>query len=337
MHYHTIIIGGGPGGLTCAATLARNGVDVLLLEKNQSIGSKVCAGGITWSGMARHIPEHLIEKHFSEQHVHSARQKVKLSSPHPIISTINRERLGKWMAEDALKAGADIKTGIRVHSVTSHEVISDSGRFSYDFLVGADGSNSLVRRYLDIPATSIGIGLQYHIPCNYPQMIWHLDPTLFCTGYAWIFPHKERASVGAYCCRKDISPPLLRENLHRWMEKCGINREDAKLEAATINFDYRGHEFGNRFLVGDAAGLASGLTGEGIYPAVLSGDTVAHRILNSDFDDSKLCSLIKKQKSHSKLLRLTGSNKFICKFVLEALVAALRLGLVKFDLLEMGN
>jgi flavin-dependent dehydrogenase len=336
MHYHTIIIGGGPGGLTCAATLARKGVRVLLLERNHSIGTKVCAGGITWSGLARNIPERLIEKHFPRQYIHSARQRVRLSSPHPIISTINREKMGQWMAEEATIAGADIQTNIHVHAITDHEVITDSTHFSYDFLVGADGSNSLVRRHLNLPTESIGIGFQYHIPGNYPKMIWHLDQKLFNTGYAWIFPHKDKASVGAYSCRKDLTPRALRENLHHWMEKCGIKRQGAKPEAATINFDYRGYDFGNRFLVGDAAGLASGLTGEGIYPAVLSGDTVAQRILNPTFDDSKLSCLIKKQKSHSRLLHLTGSNKIICKIILESLVAALRLRLVNFDLLEMG-
>ena len=111
MHYHTIIIGGGPGGLTCAATLANKGVKVLLLERSTSIGRKVCAGGVTWSGFARHIPEHLIEKHFPHQHVHSPWQKTALASKHPIISTIDRQKIGQWMAEKASEAGADIQTG----------------------------------------------------------------------------------------------------------------------------------------------------------------------------------------------------------------------------------
>ena len=336
MHFHTIIIGAGPGGLTCAAALARQGVSVLVLERNTFIGAKVCAGGITWSGLARHIPEHMIERHFPEQHVHSAIQKAILTSAHPIISTVNRERLGHWMAEEAAHAGADIRTGEHVVKITDQSVSTASQSFSYDFLVGADGSNSLVRRYLKLPVENIGIGFQYHVPGRFPKMIWHLDPELFNTGYSWIFPHKERASVGAYCCRKDLSATALKENLHRWMEKHGMNRTGLKAEAATINFDYRGYAFGNRFLTGDAAGLASGLTGEGIYPAVLSGDTIAGRILDPKYNDSKLSALIKKQQDHSRLLRLTGSNKLICRMVLESLVAALRLRLVSFSLLEMG-
>jgi geranylgeranyl reductase len=167
-------------------------------------------------------------------------------------------------------------------------------------------------------------------------MIWHLDPHLFNTGYAWIFPHKNRASVGAYSCRNDISPSTLHENLHRWMRKHGMNWKGLKPEAATINFDYRGYCFGKFFLVGDAAGLASGLTGEGIYPAVISGDTVAHRILDPSYNDSTLKSVIKKQQLHNQLLRLTGKNKIVCKVVLETLVLFLRMRLIPFSALEMG-
>ena len=42
-----VIVGGGPGGLTCAERLAQKGVEVLLLERKSAFGHKVCAGGVT--------------------------------------------------------------------------------------------------------------------------------------------------------------------------------------------------------------------------------------------------------------------------------------------------
>lgn len=39
-HYDAIIIGGGPGGIACAALLAKSGVRTLLLEKNSRTGGK---------------------------------------------------------------------------------------------------------------------------------------------------------------------------------------------------------------------------------------------------------------------------------------------------------
>ncbi|MFH1216852.1 MAG: NAD(P)/FAD-dependent oxidoreductase [Pseudomonadota bacterium] len=336
-HFHTIIIGAGPGGLSCAAELARQGVDVLLLERNKSIGPKVCAGGVTWSGLARHLPPQLVEKGFCRQHVRSARQKTVVSSPDPIISTVNRENLGLWMAEEATRAGATILTETGVTSISGRDVATGAGPFTYQYLVGADGSNSLVRRFLKIPTSRIGAGVHYHVPGNFDEMIWQLDPALFSTGYAWIFPHRNRASVGAYACRTDISPRILQENLHAWMQKHGIQRKGLKAEAATINFDFRGYRFGNIFLVGDAAGLASGLTGEGIYPAICSGRTVAAKIVDPGADDNGLKRLIKKHQAHTRLLDICGKNRFITKYMLELLVTALRLRLLHFNALEMGE
>ena len=39
--YHTVVVGGGMAGLTCAAYLAKEGRDVLLIEKNQECGGLV--------------------------------------------------------------------------------------------------------------------------------------------------------------------------------------------------------------------------------------------------------------------------------------------------------
>ena len=37
-HWDAIIVGAGLGGLSCAATLAKNGVKVLILEKEKKVG-----------------------------------------------------------------------------------------------------------------------------------------------------------------------------------------------------------------------------------------------------------------------------------------------------------
>ena len=98
-NFHTIIIGAGPGGLTCASVLAKQGHNVLVLEKNQRVGPKICGGGVTCSGLTQLIPAQLIEKSFNEQFIFSDWQQIKIPSPQPILSTVNREHLGQWSAQ----------------------------------------------------------------------------------------------------------------------------------------------------------------------------------------------------------------------------------------------
>ena len=42
-----LIVGGGPAGSTCARTLQRAGLDVLIMDKSVFPRDKVCAGWIT--------------------------------------------------------------------------------------------------------------------------------------------------------------------------------------------------------------------------------------------------------------------------------------------------
>ena len=201
--------------------------------------------------------------------------------------------------------------------------------------MGADGSNSIVRRYLNLPVQRIGAGIQYHVPGSFPQMEWHFAPKMFRSGYSWIFPHKDRASIGVYADRQDLSPRRLKDALHTWASQLGISFSACKPEAALINFDYRGWHFGNIFLTGDAAGLASGLTGEGIVPAILSGEAAAKRILAPNSDTSHLDRVIKQHKRHQMMQKLFASNKVICQTALEVLVFGLRLKLIPLRYIEM--
>ena len=336
-HYHTIIIGAGPGGLSCARHLAQHGKEVLVLEMKKQLGAKVCAGGVTLAGVVQAIPTHLIEKEFRCQHVSSSRQQTIVIHRQPIVSTLNRGRLGQWMAARARAAGAEIKTACRVIRLQDKQVTTANATYSCDYLVGADGANSLVRRQLRLPVLHVGRGLHYHLPGDFPHMVWHLDPRRFHTGYSWIFPQDGRASIGAYGARQDISAQKLKKGLQEWLTEMNIDWRGQKIEAAMINYDYRGWQFGSTFLVGDAAGLASGLTGEGIVPAIISGQAAAKRILDSNAPCRKMARLIKNHRRHSQLLRLAGYNRQVAAVIMEGLILALRAGIIPFSSLEMAH
>jgi len=333
----TLIIGGGPGGLACATRLAQQGKEVLILERNREIGPKVCAGGITWAGLTRRAPSCLIERAFPDQKIFSSWQKTIIHEDKPIICTIDRKSLGQWMLEQALAAGVHIETGIQVLQIDRETAYTRKAQYHFRNLVGADGSSSLVRRSLGLTSTRIGVGLHAFVPGSFDHMEWHMSPELFHTGYAWIFPHRHGASIGAYACRNHLPPTILKNNFFLWAQKHGIDVQKYQLRAALINFDYQGHGFGNIFLVGDAAGLASGLTGEGIYPAIVSGEAVAEEIIKSNSNDQQLGRMIDKHRLHCRILDLAGRGQTVSKIIMECLVLALRTGFIHFNTLEMGD
>lgn len=342
MHIHTLIIGAGPGGLACAKILAEHGLHPLVLERKNTIGPKVCAGGITWSGLINKVPEELAERAFPQQHIRTPFQSICVKEKSPIIATVNRKKLGQYMARQAMDAGAELRTGVLVRSISDNKVLyreNETGtqsEISFDYLVGADGSSSLVRRHLGLSSKQLGIGINYQIPGVAPKMEWHLNNRMFGNGYSWIFPHAQTVSIGAYADRNTMPPAKLKENLIIWARHMGFELDNQLAKAEYINYDFQGWNFGQTFLVGDAAGLASGLTGEGIYPAIISGEEVARSIITPDHSSAIMNSLIRKHDQHSWLVQLSARNRFLNSILAELVTLGLRSGMIKFSKMEMA-
>ena len=343
MHFQVVIVGAGPAGLACAKILSQSGIRTLVIEKKETIGPKVCAGGLTWGGLAGSIPENLIERSFSVQTIKTPFQHISVRSPHPIVVTVNREKLGRFMVEQAIAGGAEILPATRVTKISDHILTVQGNRSTqkrqvrFDYLVGADGSDSLVRRHLALPSSPRGIGINYQIPGDRDKMEWHLDSRYFKNGYGWIFPHRETVSVGAYADGSVMPASALKANLIQWAKGMDIALADGTCRAEHINFDYQGWDYGNIFLAGDAAGLASALTGEGIYPAIVSGKIVAQKIIDPNCDLSSINSLIKKQGLHARMVLLTGKNRLFNALFRELMVLGLRSRILNFSQLEMTD
>ncbi len=335
--FEVVVVGAGPAGLACARDLAAAGRRVAVLEKNPAIGPKTCAGGVTWAGLCGFLPDHLAERRFAEQHIVSAWQRVVLRCPHPMVVTVDRGALGAWMAEEARRQGAELVTGCRVQRIEQGRLTTDGGVIAYEYLVGADGSNSLVRRSLHLGGRVFGLGIQYWLLGHWPRMEWHLDSRRFGHGYAWIFPHRDRFSIGIYA-GGPIQGRYLARALDRWIDDLGLahRRKGLRPEAFPISYDYRGWRFGTTFLAGDAAGLASALTGEGIYPAIISGRAVAETICGGD-GERRLAPLVARHRQHRRFQRLAARSPFMARLLGEIFVLLLRTGIATFASLEMGS
>ena len=239
MKCDVLIVGAGPAGLKCARKLAEHGVRVILLERQAAIGKKVCAGGITWSGLITRMPDALIERSFEQQRISTRFQSVIVSSEHPLVATVNREKLGGYMARQALEKGVEILTGVRIRNITQQcvELSRETNDFTvrYDILVGADGSNSRVRSYLGLPTEAMGIGLNYILPCNLPEMVWNFDSKRFGSGYSWIFPHRDCSSAGSFASGRKVCVQRLKTGLDSWLQKTGLSLQNLRIQAGKVN------------------------------------------------------------------------------------------------------
>jgi geranylgeranyl reductase family protein len=326
--YDVIIVGAGPAGLRCAEILAPSGMKVLVIEKKQQIGSKVCAGGVTRKFFNIYdFPPALIEKHTNKVLLTASKEQYTLKSEDDFLFTLDRKTLGQWQLGRINSSRIDIETGKQLTRIEKDFVeIDRKTQIGYRYLVGADGASSLVRRYLKIPAKKHIMALQYKIPYRRDdlpfEIIMHSD--LFKAGYAWVFPHKNYLAVGCGAAPHQLSPKKMKENFHRWLKEKNFDVSQAAYESYPILYDYRGFRFGNIFLAGEAAGLTSGLTGEGIYPALVSGEEVARSILDEHHPAQAIKYLLQDKRKQENILRFLNATGPFRNFAFNLIVRFLR-------------
>ena len=304
-----IIIGAGPGGLACALELKDSGKSVLVLEKNDVVGPKVCAGGLKNLDPDFRLPEDRYRT-FPREYYTTKYKSYELDLVKP-LRTVSRYDLGQH--QYGLLGGAsniEVKTGIRVLKINDGQIETSAGNFTFNKLVGADGSSSLVRRHLGLSTESC-IGMYYDVPIVTDKVIWHFNPEAFGTGYVWSFPHLDSTNVGIFFNPEHMSPKDAKKALHNWLDNEKIDYDGCKYEAAAISHSYQGCEFGNVFLIGDAAGLALRTNGAGISFAIVSGREIARKIADPDYKMKELAIILKYKKKQENLFMFIEKIQFI--------------------------
>ncbi len=304
-NYDVIIVGAGPAGLRCAEKLAKSDKTVLLLEKNEIIGPKVCGGGLPNIDLERfNIPDELLEKRYKAMTIHSPFFQNEIRSDNEFLYTIDRKKFGQWQLGKIDKNKVKIRINTRVTEIQKdYVVLGTEEKIGFKYLIGADGANSIVRKYLGLKIEKFCVAIQYIIPSDeYDKLEFFFDSKLFNSWYAWIFPRKDFVSIGCGCNTNMLSAKKLRENFNLWLEKNKIDVSNGEYQAYTINYDHRGYKFENIFLAGESAGLVSGLTGEGIHSALTSGEEVARSILDENYYSEKIAKIAKVGDRHTKIL-----------------------------------
>jgi 2-methyl-3-hydroxypyridine 5-carboxylic acid dioxygenase len=148
------IAGAGFAGLVAASTLARNGWDVTLHEKDVELRS-IGAGILLWNNSLQvlkaidaydRLLPHTMAPPYYETRMHNETMSLESFDGLP-WRTMTRKALHEALVDSAKEAGVEILVNSRVVSANpdgSLELASGEIRHA-DLVVGADGVNSLVR------------------------------------------------------------------------------------------------------------------------------------------------------------------------------------------------
>ncbi|MCL4534709.1 MAG: geranylgeranyl reductase family protein [Bacteroidetes bacterium] len=288
--FDVIVVGAGPAGATAAYWLARYGAQVLLLEKEQIPRYKPCAGGLT----AKTLPEFPFDLSPVIEDICSAFEiSLRLGDPfrrrypQPLVYTVMRDRFDSYLVRRAVGAGARLKDGVSVRSVTvgpaEVEVRTLSHSFHAAALVGADGANSIVAKDLALCRDfRYGVAYQTEVyPGDRVRHAWDgivgIDlGTVGFGGYGWVFPKRNHLSVGVGV--QDGGARQVKGYHSRLTAQKGLGASQVlRRSGHRLPLRPAGSPIhtGRALLAGDAAGLVDSLTGEGIYWAVRSGKLAA--------------------------------------------------------------
>ena len=163
-------------------------------------------------------------------------------------------------------------------------------------MIGADGAGSAVGRRLGLTRHSRpGFALETRI--EIPDSILeerrgnlYFDLGGIPGGYGWIFPLEDSLNVGVATRRSSFRG--LRGSLRDYLLREGLEKYsgNSDIRGGRLAFRLRpaGLVKGPCCLTGDAAGLTDRLTGEGIYPAILSGELAGGAVKDFLQGDARL-------------------------------------------------
>lgn len=315
--YEVIIVGAGPAGAMTAQRLAQKGIGVLLLDRARFPRDKACGGGLT--------PKSFRQLDFDiDDLVLNRTRRIYLKGPHlapTLIEMPNGEEV--WMVrrrefdarlvEVAQARGVTLRDGEGVTRVETGALLpfgsaqggsgqalarveTNRGTYRGRVVVGADGAESIVARQVGLRAERNRRLRAFALETEVPVTRDLLNDSVvvdyrFHLGYGWIFPKGAVYNVGV-----GTGDPREFRNLRGQLDRfIAENRLPIAGPVRAIGHRIPTWTYAeplhrdNVILVGDAAGLADALWGEGIAYALMSGQIAALTI--GDFLNSALENL----------------------------------------------
>jgi geranylgeranyl reductase family protein len=296
--YDVLVSGAGPSGSYAAYLLAKGGHKVALIERERIPRDKCCAGGVMQRAVGLldfQIPDGLIERRVTGANVVLGERVHTIDVGKVVISIVRRSRFDAFLSAQAEKAGCEILQGQRLADVRESEdgveARLGSGTLQARSMVIAEGSTSVTasRLYGHYPGKFSSTGMA--VECGEPvdrgdrvELFLIDSPTKsvrWGPGFplmGWMFPLRTGCNIGVV--GSGYSGEALKNamlTVSRNMEQRSGSLPDVSLATAhPIPLRARKQLHTRRTLVvGDAAGLTSAISGEGMSYAFQSAQYAA--------------------------------------------------------------
>jgi flavin-dependent dehydrogenase len=248
------------------------------------------------------LPRRLVEREiYGLRFVLPNGSAPEFSSERLIGITTNRAAFDHYLARRAERAGVHLVEGLPVEDVVIESdrvcaLTEDGDEYQSEFLVGADGVNSVVSRSLGLrpqrkDLTRVGLGMEADFAVGEPRVkeacdgradILQIYPQSGKVSYGWVFPKQEHLGIGI--AGAGVHMKRLRPDFDGFVEgleqRFGFELTPEKRRTYFLGGDgLNSKNVTDRcILVGDAAGFVDPMMGEGIAYAMRSGRFAAEVI-----------------------------------------------------------
>ena len=299
-----LVVGGGPAGLAAAERAARGG-SVLVVHRDREIGLPIRTSGASWRGHLREleIPPALYHDIDSMLFASPGRNVVtQFGEDRPVVIDITGTY--RHLAHLAERAGAEIRCGTTFKRIVQNggdrvTCLLDSGdEISARYVVDASGHHRAVVSQIGGPQRperiAVGVEHEYrNVGTDPRRVVLFVGSECAPAGYGWIFPTgigTVRVGVGVIRPDTKVSPADLLDAFLRSPQARAMGLDVGELlekHFGAIPSDGTMPRFvhGRVVSVGDSAGQALALVGEGIRYCVDAGRHAGDALADSALDD----------------------------------------------------
>ena len=271
MQQKILIVGSGPAGLSAAFFLSRHDRDITVAERlgddQYTRYHRICGGGIsrsTFKTLSPMRPVGVLNEFRHTKLIWPDGTEVEMRTPgyildRPAFLSYLRSECSDVRFIHASVDSIDVVDGkYSVHS-------SDGDLGMFDWVIGADGASSVVRRciFKSVPAASCSATEFTVDRCPEDDLIIRLSDD-GSGSYTWEFPHGDKTGTGGMKGKHS-------EDEYEFMGS-------RKIPVGGVGRIVDGHAL----LIGDAAAMANPVSYGGLKAALVAGKKAAESIIKDD-------------------------------------------------------